>query len=1042
MAGFNTQKAGKIGSGLVGLAGTLANAYNNVPQAQKADRIPLALMNMGYKPSDMEGIMAQYNHHQVGAQPISAKDLYDPSMGDQFRSMFGAGMSAYGATQSLTDNLKGTMGTTFIQGGNGFNTGTNKGWGEWGNRMEGFLNDENFMSEFKDKDGNLDQNAFDTFAGSYIFGPGRESKVSLPDNDEFSNTPRLMFDNKGGYAGITNMQSNSDLIHGANNRADQFAVPAARSNSPLEQNIYTGLQEAATPTPDEDPTDSETKVPGYMSQTFQGWDPNVYVEPYNGQPRGFACGGHKHAMGGMFDNGAMVGQAINMVGAGIGVALNAAGMAAQRNKAEEEAAKYNMDLQFLRDREVHDLESAVHDSKNNMFNMQAIQMKAHGGDLSTHGADFPMLGGYNFIGAGGSHEQNPYQGVPQGIAADGQENLVEQDEVVWNDYVFSRRLHVPGVIRSKYKLRDNMSFAEAAEKLTAEAKERPNDPISQNGLEAKLGELRDSQEDVRMRKQANQIKKQIASMSPEEIMQLQQLMQQEQGQQPGMFDAMGNVAQQPQFACGGRKFDDGGPRNVTRGYRTPDGKLWGVTQEEMDAIERGDIVVSYENGKLSMKRKKPGTTTKRSGSGVTPGERRVITEQGDEHLTGKYENTGSFHDESDAQYINSSRKDKRKTTKEVKDYENTPLYLKTNELIRSAVTKSLAGQELTADEQRAIDHYKEIDKQFTEGRKDPTKNLGVDDPKRLFDKNGNLKSNALEIIFGANGTGGLRTDQQWGPNHWVAEWLQEPTKREEYEEIPWSWEEITTDEDEEEKTLTQKKPQHLPDLGRYAPLLGPLFADYTARDYSTSIAPSPATYRPIGDYLPYNPVDSQRYLTALNQQDAARRGAISNMSGANRNMAMAQDALAEYQRQQDMANVLQNAEQINFDRRSKVGDFNRGTNQFNAQAYNTAELANMRLPEFMLHQAANNARMRKAVDDAIDDARSSNITNFLDNMGAIGRENMAFNMANENPALYYGMDPYGGINYKMTPAEAAAKETAKSGAAFGGMLTKRNKRRR
>ena len=239
------------------------------------------------------------------------------------------------------------------------------------------------------------------------------------------------------------------------------------------------------------------------------------------------------------------------------------------------------------------------------------------------------------------------------------------------------------------------------------------------------------------------------------------------------------------------------------------------------------------------------------------------------------------------------------------------------------------------------------------------------------------------------------------------------------------------------------------------PLLSPFLADYTARDYSTNVAPKLATYRPIGDYLPYNPVDSQRYLTALNQQDAARRGAISNMSGANRNMAMAQDALAEYQRQQDMANVLQNAEQINFDRRAKVGDFNRGTNQFNAQAYNTTELANMRVPEFMFHQAANNARMRKSVDDAIDEAKSTNISTFLDNLHAIGRENRYFNMANQNPALYYGMSPFGDIDYKLQAIadqqsrQAAAKkatevpeEAEETVAAFGGLLTKPNKRRR
>jgi len=46
-------------------------------------------------------------------------------------------------------------------------------------------------------------------------------------------------------------------------------------------------------------------------------------------------------------------------------------------------------------------------------------MMALGGDLNTQGAEWELNGGFNYIGNGGTHEQNPQMGVPQGIAPDG-----------------------------------------------------------------------------------------------------------------------------------------------------------------------------------------------------------------------------------------------------------------------------------------------------------------------------------------------------------------------------------------------------------------------------------------------------------------------------------------------------------------------------------------------------------------------------------------------------------------------------------------------
>lgn len=130
---------------------------------------------------------------------------------------------------------------------------------------------------------------------------------------------------------------------------------------------------------------------------------------------------------------------------------------------------------------------------------------AFGGDLNTHGADF--TNGQIIIGNGGTHEENPMEGVPMGMDADGNPNLVEQGEVIFNDYVFSNRLFADGSLLESFNLPksyDGYSFAAIAEKLGEESKERPNDPISKRGLLSSMSRLQQAQETVRQQTQEGQ----------------------------------------------------------------------------------------------------------------------------------------------------------------------------------------------------------------------------------------------------------------------------------------------------------------------------------------------------------------------------------------------------------------------------------------------------------------------------------------------------------------------------------------------------------
>ena len=126
---------------------------------------------------------------------------------------------------------------------------------------------------------------------------------------------------------------------------------------------------------------------------------------------------------------------------------------------------------------------------------------AFGGNLITNGAEWDN--GITIIGNGGTHEENPMEGVQMGIDSEGIPNLVEEGEVIFNDYVFSDRMNVPNSMRSSLGLSKgkNLTFAKAAKKLSKEAEERPNDPISRRGLLDSMSKLQQAQESLRQQDQ-------------------------------------------------------------------------------------------------------------------------------------------------------------------------------------------------------------------------------------------------------------------------------------------------------------------------------------------------------------------------------------------------------------------------------------------------------------------------------------------------------------------------------------------------------------
>ena len=179
---------------------------------------------------------------------------------------------------------------------------------------------------------------------------------------------------------------------------------------------------------------------------------------------------------------------------------------------------------------------------------------AEGGQIETISdmTKFNTHGGYYApnnlvrINTGGTHEQNTNGGVQIGMDAQGIPNLVEQEENIYNDYVFSNRIKASKAQLKHFGLPEKyegLTMTTIADKLSEEARQRPNDAVSSNGMGAMLDRLIACQEDIKEKREQARVRRQLNSMSPEELMALGTEMS--QAQQPMLQDQMAIQQAQP-----------------------------------------------------------------------------------------------------------------------------------------------------------------------------------------------------------------------------------------------------------------------------------------------------------------------------------------------------------------------------------------------------------------------------------------------------------------------------------------------------------------
>lgn len=216
--------------------------------------------------------------------------------------------------------------------------------------------------------------------------------------------------------------------------------------------------------------------------------------------------------------GAIVGGAAGLLSGGIGMIVG------NRNAAIE-ARKLNQEAEEAQNRYMANFANNAQNISQNKFNAAALNLAAFGGflkdrnmdnftkskvRLAAFGGDLTSTieepngfsNGVIKVDEGKTHETNPFGGVLMGVDPQGTPNLVEQGEVIFNDYVFSDRLYPTGGQLESVKLPnryEGKSYADIAFDIQRESEIRPLDSISRNSLIDSMAKLTTIQEESRER---------------------------------------------------------------------------------------------------------------------------------------------------------------------------------------------------------------------------------------------------------------------------------------------------------------------------------------------------------------------------------------------------------------------------------------------------------------------------------------------------------------------------------------------------------------
>ena len=191
-----------------------------------------------------------------------------------------------------------------------------------------------------------------------------------------------------------------------------------------------------------------------------------------------------------------------VLGAIGGAGVSSWGIFSGKSKAKRLADSLNAMATLANSDNIEQYNMAMMMANNNIYDNLYGNFAAYGGNLNmdipnyqTHGGDF--FNGVTKINEGGTHEENPNGGIIMGIDEKGVPNLVEEGEVIYNDYVYSNRLTPDEEMLKKFNLPSKYkgkTYSYIAEDLSKESEETPFDSISKRGLQANMAKLATIQE--------------------------------------------------------------------------------------------------------------------------------------------------------------------------------------------------------------------------------------------------------------------------------------------------------------------------------------------------------------------------------------------------------------------------------------------------------------------------------------------------------------------------------------------------------------------
>ena len=594
------------------------------------------------------------------------------------------------------------------------------------------------------------------------------------------------------------------------------------------------------------------------------------------------------------------------------------------------------------------------------------------GPLHSYGADW--TNGLVFVNNGDTHEPNPFEGAQMGVDEQGIPNLVEEGEVIWNDYVFSNRMRVPKAVREKYRLKGkkDLTFADAVSKVQRESEERPNDPISQRGLDDILTKLAVAQESQREKMNSRRNRRSYSDGGSINI-------------EPSKRGTC--TAAATKHGMGVQEFaskvlankEDYSPAMVKKANFARNAAKW---HSDGGLLGNRSVWDSFNNNLTVGKpiKVKKGTKDKAL---VAPVINWINTlykyngKQGDYNRLLGY----MYGDNVPVEYA----KDPARLIADAGLAKNKHIY---NSLMTAH------GNPVLGSDKKQV--YYTTDK----GERVPAYTIGDFRRNTLLNTNGELANNLgpkLPTItlpdtksIKASASRAFNTSGVYDDNdNYSSSWL--------------------------------TGLRYVPALGAGLNVFTDLMGWTNKPDYSNADAVLQASrgvrdvkFNPIGDYMRYTPLDRMFYLNQLNANAGASRRNILNTSGGNRGAAMAGLLASDYGTLGQVGQLARQAEEYNLGMRQRVADFNRATNMFNSEGSLKAQQANQGAAEVRMRAAQAATQLGDAVDARVGAARSANLTNLFESIGDIGREEFTRNMINSNRGQYYTIGRDGVIHYKSS----------------------------